>query len=89
MRTNELSDLFLEARALLAVGMDGNIVVLAVSPENPYLVSAAREGTVNIRPLPVPTEPGLYEFRGYSTMEYDTGFKPHVIHRGQCHKVAC
>lgn len=84
-----IDDMFIEARALLAVGLDGNIVVLSVSPGNDYFVTDARRGKPNIRPSPMPTEPGLYEFRGYTAMEYDGSLNRQVVHRGQCQKVAC
>lgn len=88
-------DLLVEARALLAVGMDGSIVILQVNPENHFLsrdatLSAGELGKViKFAPESEPRAPGIYEFRGYSAFEPDDTTSARIIHRGQCIKVAC
>lgn len=85
----------LEARALLAVGIDGSMVILEVDPKNFYLLHDAKSQSTTLSnvmkftPEFEPQGPGLYEFKGYSAFEFDQSAVPRVIHRGQCTKVAC
>lgn len=91
---NCTKDVFLEARALLAVGMDGSVVILQVNAENQYLVRDACVRNVSsdvliFSPEAEPQGPGLYEFKGYSSIESAGSADARVIHRGICAKVAC
>lgn len=88
-------DILLEARALLAVGIDGRFVVLDVNPENEYLASDVRTfgwhlgEVMKFSSESTPAEAGLYEFRGFTARENLPGFGNRVMHRGTCTKVAC
>jgi hypothetical protein len=88
-------DILLEARALLAVGIDGRFVVLDVNSENEYLASDVRAfgehlgDVMKCSPESMPLEAGLYEFKGFSARENLPGFGNRLIHRGTCTKIAC
>lgn len=88
-------DALIEARALLAVGIDGSVVVLQVNPENQFLLHDAAlsaDKLLNVlkfSPESGPQGPGLYEFKGYSALEPENTISARIIHRGQCVKVAC
>lgn len=90
-----MPDVLLEARALLAVGMDGTIVVLEVNTDNIYLHRDAREhsrclfNAIKFMPGTSPEYPGLYEFRGFTAPEPDSTRGYRFVHRGRCLKIAC
>jgi hypothetical protein len=90
-----MPDVLIEARALLAVGMDGTIVVLEVNKDNIYLCQDAKEcsgsitNVIKFTPDARPERPGLYEFRGFTAPEPDATCGYRFIHRGQCSKIAC
>jgi hypothetical protein len=90
-----MPDVLIEARALLAVGMDGTIVVLEVNTDNIYLNRDAKErsgsimNVIKFLPDARPECPGLYEFRGFTAPEPDATCGYKFIHRGRCLKIAC
>jgi hypothetical protein len=83
-----------DARALLAVGLDGRFVVLQVDAENIFLAKDAvldsrdLEAVLKIWPESAPAGPGLYEFRGFSALESLATGEARMVHRGHCSKVA-
>jgi hypothetical protein len=92
---SEDPNLFLEAHALLAVGIDGTVVAINVNPENHYFADDASKGADHLAsvlsywPDSSPNEPGLYEFKGYTYLELFGSAGWRVVHRGSCIKVAC
>lgn len=88
-------NLLLEAQALLAVGIDGTVVAIRVSPDNQYLADDASKGADHLAgvlrywPDSTPDEPGLYEFKGHTCLELFGSAGWRVVHRGKCEKVAC
>ncbi|MBC55044.1 MAG: hypothetical protein CMQ34_14545 [Gammaproteobacteria bacterium] len=86
---------FVEAKALLAIGMDGTFVVLQVNPENQFLMHDAKLGSIELAKIlkfkhpQEPQEPGIYEFTGFSALEPFDAHSVRIIHRGHCVKIAC
>src|SRR3989338_5437874 len=62
-----------EAKALVAIGMNGEMVILSVSPENYELTLDAKTYPAELAlwpsAAPLPRDPGLYEFKGYTALE--------------------
>jgi hypothetical protein len=91
----ESADFILEPRALIAVGLNGDIVVLQVGDGNVYLSQdAAKSSSYLAHCLVLSTEKthiksGTYEFKGYSAVEISAANKACVLHREACSKVAC
>jgi len=83
-----------DARALLAVGLDGRFVLLQVDTENIFLAQDALlnpselQDVFKIWPESVPSGPGLYEFKGYTAVEPVGSGESRMVHRGHCSKVA-
>lgn len=78
-----------DARALVAIGMNGDMLILSVAPENFDLVIDA--GTFPASFVlwlnSVPQTPGIYEFRGYTTFETVGDLPPVAVHKGSLEKV--
>lgn len=76
-----------EVRALVAIGLTGDPVILSVSEGNRLFANEAKyeQAEIVLWPNELPVEPGLYEFRGYSAFEsFDENPTGNVlVHRGQ------
>jgi hypothetical protein len=95
LNQSQIPNIMLEAHALLAVGMDGTVVVLEVNSDNTYLDVDARlragaiTDVIKFMPDAFPQGPGLYEFRGFTAPEPNSAAGFQFVHRGRCSKVAC
>tara|TARA_R100001594_G_scaffold54219_1_gene87808 strand:+ start:178 stop:438 length:261 start_codon:yes stop_codon:yes gene_type:complete len=84
----------IEARALLAIGMDGSFVVLEVNADNNFLAHDANLPPSQLMRVlkfatnSAPRGPGIYEFTGYSALEPYDATSIRVVHRGECVRVA-
>lgn len=78
-----------EAKALVAVGMNGEMVILSVAPGNNDLTLDAKTypAEVTLWPNSPPQSPGLYEFKGYTALEIFDDFSPVTVHRGSLEMV--
>ena len=73
-----------DARALVAVGMNGDMVIISVDSENSDLLLDAKAFPAEIALWlsGVPQTPGLYEFRGYTALETPGDIPPVAVHKG-------
>ncbi len=80
-----MSDDFYCVKALVAVGMNGDMVILTVSNEAKDLCLDARKlpATLILRSSSVPSVPGLYEFNGSTSSEFPEDCTPAMLHRGR------
>lgn len=87
-------NMLLEAKAILAIGVDGSMVILQVDSSNPLLVNDSSLSSHELSDILYinqdgqPDGPGLYEFKGYSAFELLNDEVSRVIHRGYCTKIA-
>lgn len=80
-----------EAKALVAIGMNGEMVILSVSPGNYELILDAKTYPAELAlwpsAAPLPRDPGLYEFKGYTALEVFDDLSPVTVHRGSFERV--
>lgn len=81
---------FYTANAIVAVGMNGDMVILSVSSESNALTMDARElpADVALSCSSTPSLPGIYEFKGSSCREILDENTPVIIHRGNLELVS-
>lgn len=79
----------IDARALVAIGMNGDMVILSVGRENFDLVLDAGTFPASLALWlnSVPQTPGIYEFRGYTAFEAFGDMPPVAVHKGSLEKV--
>lgn len=84
----------IEAKAMVAVGLTGDLVILAVGEGNEHLArdASSEQAEIILWPNEIPEVPGLYEFTGYSAFEPVSSFDPMadnsssdnvLVHRGK------
>lgn len=79
----------IDARALVAIGMNGDMVILSVGPENFDLAIDAGSFPASVALLvnSIPQTPGIYEFRGYTAFEALEDMPPVAVHKGSLEMV--
>ncbi|MEZ5527691.1 MAG: hypothetical protein R3F26_09185 [Gammaproteobacteria bacterium] len=75
---------FNETTAIVAVGMNGEMVILSVSEDNPDLSTDAQSMPANVALSSAysPQAPGLYQFKGSSCLESLDQESAVMVHRG-------
>jgi hypothetical protein len=73
-----------DARALVAVGMNGDMVIISVDSENfdLFLDAKAFPAEKALWLSGAPETPGLYEFKGYTAFEAPGDIPPVAVHKG-------
>lgn len=76
---------FNETSAIVAVGMNGEMVILSVSEDSPNLSTDAQTMPANVALTSAfsPQAPGLYQFKGSSCLEPIDKDCSVMIHRGR------